>query len=141
MRYAEEIERILCGYVVEACMLPFAGELMGSKLSRSNWRQYYLQDAIYFDQYCRTLARAIDSDTSFECRQQIAQLLHTCLVTYQPALLEACERLGIQEAHVRTTAAQPACTSYVSHLARIARTRSALTICSALIPCSVGYVR
>jgi thiaminase/transcriptional activator TenA len=115
--------------------LPFNLELAAGTLSRDRFQGYIIQDALYLDQYARTLAiagaRGPDGATLRAFAESALEAVAVEQVLHERYLTE----FGVDPVQLANTQASPDCLGYPSFLLAVAYHDPWEVLVSALLPC------
>jgi thiaminase (transcriptional activator TenA) len=115
--------------------LPFNQELAAGTLSRARFQGYIIQDALYLDQYARTLAiagaRGPDGATLRAFAESALEAVAVEQVLHERYLTE----FGVDPVQLANAQASPDCLGYTSFLLAVAYHDPWEVLVSALLPC------
>ena len=118
---------------------PFVRGLADGTLPIDRFRFYLVQDYLFLIEYCRVFALAAAKASDLQTIGLFARLLDETLNTEMQLHRDYCERLGIAEGELETTAPAPVTHAYTHHLLTVAYSGSIADIVAAVLPCQLGY--
>jgi thiaminase/transcriptional activator TenA len=118
---------------------PFVRGLADGTLSIDCFRFYLTQDYLFLIEYCRVFALAAAKARDLQTIGLFTRLLDETLNTEMQLHRDYCQRLGIAESDLETTAPAPITHAYTRHLLTVAYSGSIADIVAAVLPCQLGY--
>ncbi|MGE0223479.1 MAG: TenA family protein [Acetobacteraceae bacterium] len=115
--------------------LPFNQELAAGTLSRERFRGYIVQDALYLDQYGRTLALAGARGPDTATLRAFAESALEAVAVEQALHERYLTEFGVDPAKLTEMQASPDCLGYTSFLLATAYHDPWEVLVSALLPC------
>ena len=115
--------------------LPFNTELAAGTLSRERFQTYVIQDALYLDQYARTLALAGARGPDSATLRSFADSAVGAIAVEQALHGDYLKGFGIDPGALREAQASPDCLGYTSFLLATAYHEPWEVLVSALLPC------
>lgn len=114
---------------------PFNRELAEGVLSKDRFRFYMVQDALYLEQYSRTLAAAAARAPDTEARQRFANAAEEALVVERALHAGFFEKFGVDPEEASATEPSPTCDAYTNFLLATAHVGSYEELVAAILPC------
>jgi len=118
---------------------PFVRGLGNGTLDLDCFRFYLRQDYAFLIEYSRVFALAAAKSRDLATMGLFAGLLNETLNSEMQLHRAYCERLGVSEADLETTAPAPVTHAYTRHLLATAYEDSLAEIVAAVLPCQLGY--
>jgi thiaminase (transcriptional activator TenA) len=118
---------------------PFVRGLADGTLSIDRFRFYLAQDYLFLVEYSRVFALAAAKARDLQTIGLFTRLLDETLNTEMQLHRDYCQRLGIAESDLETTAPAPITHGYTRHLLTVAHSGSIADIVAAVLPCQLGY--
>ncbi len=115
--------------------LPFNTELAAGTLSRETFRFYIVQDALYLDQYARTLALAGARGPDGKILREFGHYAIEAIAVEQALHERYLTEFGVDPASLATAEPSPDCLGYTSFLLATAYHEPWEVLVSALLPC------
>lgn len=115
--------------------LPFNAELAAGTLSRDRFQGYIIQDALYLDQYARTLAMAGARGPDGASLQAFAGYALGAISVEQALHASYLAEYGVDPGRVAATEPSPDCLGYTSFLLATAYHEPWEVLLAALLPC------
>ena len=115
--------------------LPFNNELAAGTLSRERFQFYVIQDALYLDQYARTLAMAGARGPDGPTLRAFAESALEAVAVEQALHGEYLTNFGVDPSALRAAQASPDCLGYTSFLLATAYHEPWEILVAALLPC------
>jgi thiaminase/transcriptional activator TenA len=115
--------------------LPFNTELAAGTLSRERFQGYIIQDALYLDQYARTLAMAGARGPDGATLRTFAESAVEAVAVEQALHGEYLTQFGIDPATLASAEPSPDCLGYTSFLLAAAYHEPWEVLVAALLPC------
>ena len=115
--------------------LPFNRELAAGTLDRERFQFYMLQDALYLEQYARTLAAAATKAPSPDAVQFFAGAAEQALVVERALHGGFFETFGIEPHDAAAAEPSPTCYGYTNFLLAVAMRDGYATLAAAILPC------
>jgi len=115
--------------------LPFNTELAAGTLSRERFQGYIIQDALYLDQYARTLAMAGARGPDGATLRAFAESAVEAVAVEQALHGEYLTQFGIDPAMLAAAEPSPDCLGYTSFLLATAYHEPWEVLVAALLPC------
>jgi len=115
--------------------LPFNRELAGGVLSEERFRFYMLQDALYLEQYSRTLAICAAKAPDAAAMQCFGAAAVEALVVERALHSGFFEKYGIGPEAAAAVEPSPTCAAYTNFLLSIAHVGSYAELAAAVLPC------
>ena len=115
--------------------LPFNRELAAGTLSRERFQHYMIQDALYLEQYSRTLAVAAAKAPDADAMQRFAHAAEEALVVERALHGGFFETFGIDPHQAAAAEPSPTCYGYTNFLLSVAHVGSYEELVAAILPC------
>lgn len=118
---------------------PFVQGIGDGTLSEERFRFYLAQDYVYLIDFSRFFAVAAAKAPTLASMERFAKLLDETLHFEMDLHRAICAEFGISQEELERTRPAPTCLAYTSYLLRLAYEGEAVTLLTALLPCSWGY--
>ena len=115
--------------------LPFNTELAAGTLSRDRFQTYVIQDALYLDQYARTLAMAGARGPDGPTLRAFAESALEAVAVEQALHGDYLKTFGVDPTALKAAEPSPDCLGYTSFLLATAYHEPWEVLVSALLPC------
>ncbi|MGP1395244.1 MAG: thiaminase II [Inquilinaceae bacterium] len=115
--------------------LPFNRELAAGRLSRARFRFYMIQDALYLEQYSRTLAIASARAPDAAAMEFFAGAAQGALVVERALHGGFFEQFGVAPSDAAKTEPSPTCYGYTNFLLTVAHQAPYEDLVAAVLPC------
>lgn len=115
--------------------LAFNRELAAGTLGEDRFRFYMIQDALYLDDYSRSLAAAAAKAPDSDARCFFAAAAEEAIVVERALHAGFFETFGISPEDAARAEKSPTCTAYTNFLLAVAHTGSYGELVAAILPC------
>lgn len=115
--------------------LPFNRELAEGTLSEDRFRFYMLQDALYLEDYSRSLAAAAVMAPDSDARCCFAGAAEEAIVVERALHAGFFEKFGVSPEEAAATEPSPTCAAYTNFLLATAHAGSYAELVAAILPC------
>lgn len=122
----------LLGKIID---LPFNRELAAGVLSEERFRYYMIQDALYLEDYSRTLAVCAARAPDAAAMQRFAAAAEEALVVERALHAGFFEKFGIGPEAAAAAEPSPTCAAYTNFLLSVAHVGSYAEAVAAVLPC------
>lgn len=139
MRFTDQVWEDAAGLRAAMRTLPFNAELSAGTLSKSRFRHYMQQDALYLEGFGRALALGAAKAPDADQVLHFADAAKTAIVVERALHTGYLAQFGVTPADLAAAEPSPTCAGYVNFLLATGLTGSFAELSAALLPCFWVY--